>query len=203
MSSEILIDKAIEEIESNGGKDLIGNCYMHVACQFNDIEKIHKYLRENHPVDAENNFKKTPLHIACFTGNLEIVKILVENGADINHQDDFGNSPIHVCAAVGTNEVGKYLIDEKADLSLRDIYGCSVLHQCAVVNNYELAQLLLKHIFVDVVDKFYNTPLTTACSCGSAEIALLFARHGANINHKNMYGASPVETIREITSRVA
>ena len=126
----------------------------------------------------------------------------MSKGADINHQDDFGNSPIHVCAAMGANKIAEFLIEQNADLTLRDIYGCSVLHQCAVVNNYELASKLLKDIYVDVVDKFYNTPLTTACSCGSAEIALLFAKRGANIKHKNIYGVSPVDTIEEIMSKV-
>lgn len=189
---------AISEVEKNGGKDLIGNTPLHLACQYGLLDEVKKYLKEGSEVDPRNNFNKTPLHLACFAKNFEVAKLLVENNADIDHQDDFGNSPIHVCAAVFANDIGRFLIKENAKLNIRDIYGCTELHQCAVVNNYELAKDFLPKIFVDAVDKFYNTPLCVACNCGSVETALLLTQHGANIRHKNMYGFSPIDIIDEL-----
>lgn len=192
---------AVSEAEKNGGKDLIGNTPLHLACQYGLLDEVRKSLEAGVDVNSENNFNKTPLHLACFAKNLEIAKLLLEHGADIDHQDDFGNSPIHVCAAVAANDLGRFLIEKGANFNIRDIYGCTVLHQCAVVNNYDLAEDFLTKLFVDTVDKFHNTALCVACNCGSAEVALLLTKHGANIRHKNIYGSSPLDTIDELMKR--
>ncbi|MEQ9116257.1 MAG: ankyrin repeat domain-containing protein [Rickettsiales bacterium] len=196
-------EEAIKLAKGNGGKDLAGSSYLHIACQFGKVNEVKEFIASGVDVNALNNFKKTPAHLACYAKQKEILQLLIDGGADINIQDDFGNTLIHVCAAIDDVEMAQMLIDRGADLTIRDIYGCSALHQCAVANNYKLASILSDKIFVDVIDKFHNTPLCTACSCGAAETALILAKKGADIEHINMYNVAPVDTIKEIFGRVA
>lgn len=200
---EATYDEAIKNVESKGGKDLAGSGYLHIACQFGQKNAVKELIASGFDVNELNNFRKTPAHLACYAMQKEILEILLDAGADINIQDDFGNSLIHVCAAVGDIQMAQMLINRGADLSIRDIYGCTVLHQCAVANNYELANILSDKVFIDVVDKFHNTPLCTACSCGAAETALILAKKGADIEHKNMYNISPADTMNEIIGRIS
>jgi len=195
--------EAIDVAKKNSGKDLAGSSYLHIACQFGEKDAVKELIASGYDVNQLNNFRKTPAHLACYAMQKEILEILLDAGADMNIQDDFGNSLIHVCAAVGDVQMAQMLINKGADLSIRDIYGCTALHQCAVANNYELASILSDKVFIDVVDKFHNTPLCTACSCGAAETALILAKKGADVEHKNMYNVSPVDTMNEIIGRMS
>ena len=61
-------------------------------------------------------------------------------------------------------------------------------------NNFEVIKYLLNEaeINIDVVDGFGNTALIIACEKGLLEIANYLINNGANVNHQNEQGATPV-----------
>ena len=57
-----------------------------VACQFNNIDDVQKYIQEGANINATDNMGYTPLYYAMSKGNRDIMDILLANGADINQQ---------------------------------------------------------------------------------------------------------------------
>jgi uncharacterized protein len=122
-------------------------------------------------VNIENESKQNLLHEAAAFGSIECTLELLNHGIDTNHQDNKGQSPLHYCAANRTNTIAEYLLKKGASLSIEDNYS--------------------------------NQPLWTAVfnARGEYELVRLFIINGADPNHKNKNGKSPLDFAIQINDK--
>lgn len=113
-------------------------------------------------VNAVDDMNRSLLINSVIRLNIDYVKILIKNGANINHQDKNGWTALHFAAQDYKPEMANVLIESEADIEAVDIYG--------------------------------NTPLSKAVfhSRERGEIIKLLLKNGANKEHKNNYGVSPL-----------
>lgn len=137
----------------------------------NNVEAIKRLLVGNININ-EYEYDKTALHSACVTNAIEAASLLIENGANVNLPDK--------------------------------ITGAVPLHYCAVYNHYNMSDLILKNKGkLDVADKYGNEPLWTAVfnvkkDLKGLDIVELFLKHGADKNHKNKAGRSPLDFANQV-----
>jgi|KBSMisStandDraft_5_1062788.scaffolds.fasta_scaffold525230_2 ankyrin repeat protein len=120
-------------------------------------------------VDKEGD---TALHIGVIKNNEEIVKLLLQSNCNVNAQNKKGKVPLHYAAELNLIEIAKLLIEMNADLGISDNYG--------------------------------NQPLWTAIfsaadgQTNKLPIVELFLQNGADKNHKNDAGRSPMDFANQV-----
>lgn len=120
-------------------------------------------------VDIEGD---NALHLAVLKKNIEIVKLLIRSGWNVNSLNKKGKSPLHYAADLNLIDISKILIENNADIAVTDIYG--------------------------------NQPLWTAVfnaadgDIKKLPIVELFIKEGANKNHKNHAGRSPIDFAKQV-----
>ena len=103
----------------------------------------------------------------------------------------------------GKLEFAKVLLDAGTDVNARDYIGYSALHYAA--QNYlpEMATLLIAHgADVDAEDQYGNTPLWRATfdSKGRGELITILLKAGADRNHLNKKGKTPLDLAKLIAN---
>lgn len=137
----------------------------------NNVDNIRKLLAEDTNIN-EYEYDKTALHSACVSNAVSAASLLIEKGINVNLQD-------RITQAVP-------------------------LHYCAVYNRYEIASLILSNGGkLNIVDKYGNEPLWTAVfnvrkDLTGLSLVELFLKHGANKNHKNNAGRSPLDFANQV-----
>jgi ankyrin len=170
-----------------------------------------------HPLYNDNkspNQQRGPLHYACSflnSINLDMVKLLHDMGAPINQQDPayLGATPLLICSRCDRSacssgrckaKVAEYLIQRGANVYLTDTHGRTPLHRAAQSGCETMVQLLLRTRAKHKLDQpdlnHHATPLHFAVqgysSRGSARVVELLAEKGANVNHQDKNGMSPL-----------
>lgn len=91
---------------------LNGMTLLHCAVLLNNEEVVKELLKHNPNVNAEDNFKKTPLH---YVKNNRIAQLLINHGANMDAENDLGHC-IMIDAYVTNNmQLIKLLIENGAD----------------------------------------------------------------------------------------
>ncbi len=113
---------------------------------------------------------RTNLHYAALDGNAELARSLIQAGANPSAQDRDGWTPLHAAVQGHHTEVVKLLLEHGADVELADSNG--------------------------------NTPLFRAVfeSRGRPEIVGLLRAAGADPNHSNLHGVSPLQLSQTIAN---
>lgn len=115
------------------------------AVEYGNLEKVKECLANGADVNANDDYRNTPLMIACSIGSFEIVKLLIENGASdsILIISRFGLTALD---CVKTDEIREYL--EKITQQAQANYLESKLQNSADSNEHlsiaELNEKLLK-----------------------------------------------------------
>lgn len=137
----------------------------------NDASNVKKLLNEGIYIE-QFEYDKSALHIACVSNAINAAKVLIEAGINVNLKDK--------------------------------ITGATSLHYCAVYNYFDMASLILENNGkLNVQDNFGNEPLWTAVfnvrgSINKLPIVELFLKNGANKNHKNNAGRSPLDFANQV-----
>lgn len=164
---------------------------------------IHLALKNNCPVDMIDHFsaqinipdsdKVAPLNYAIFFGNLDQVERLLILGADINYT--YNNcTALSIALACGHAEMAELLIESGSKLSL-DKGNTHHNDMLKAAENGHLAcvKLLLQHMDVAAIsDNNKNTLLHEAAANGRLAIIKDLLEHKAELNLKNLYGATPL-----------
>ena len=66
------------------------------------------------PVNAVDEYKRTPLHWAVMAGKYKAAKFLIKHGAAIDRQDDEGKAALHYAVIANESKIAKMLINKKA-----------------------------------------------------------------------------------------
>ncbi|XP_071763706.2 uncharacterized protein ankrd50l [Centroberyx gerrardi] len=115
------------------------------------------------PLESRDSEGRTALHVASWQGNMGMMGLLIRNGADPNAQDTEGRPPLHSVAWRGHVEVGRLLLEAKG-------------------------------IIVDLACRQHRaTALSIAAQEGYISIVAILLERGANPDHMDKYGRSPVK----------
>jgi uncharacterized protein len=137
----------------------------------NDVKKLLALLETNQDIN-KYDYDKTALHSACVSNAVDAAKILIEKGINVNLQD-------RITQAIP-------------------------LHYCAVYNHFDMANLILNNGGnLDISDRHGNQPIWTAVfnvkgHIEKLPIVELFLKHGADKNHKNDAGRSPLDFAKQV-----
>ncbi|XP_029497434.1 ankyrin repeat domain-containing protein 50-like [Oncorhynchus nerka] len=115
------------------------------------------------PLESRDGEGRTALHVASWQGNLDAVGLLLSHGADPNTQDGEGRPPLHSVAWRGHVEPGRLLLE---------VRGVNVDLACRQQG---------------------ATALSIAAQEGHANIVAMLLEGGANPDHVDKYGRSPVK----------
>ena len=139
----------------------------------------------------------------------EHCKRLFENGADQNLLDDNNRNVLHW--AINNNNVDdtnlgfeELLINYRVDLNQKDMSDRSPIHyffvkigSCLIGDKKDPIQFFTdflsnKDLMIDQADSFKNTPLCYAAQRGANLCFKELLEKRANLNHRNMFGNSPL-----------
>jgi len=93
-------------------------------------------------VNAEDNFKRTPLHRATWFGKPPFLKLLIENNANVNCQDIFKTTPLHLVAKEGNKVCAEILINSGANKKLVDLKGQTPYDGALTSDQFEMSDIL-------------------------------------------------------------
>ena len=146
------------------------------AAATGNIEAVKQHLAAGWDVDAEDNYKSTPLQFAAQGGHKKIVELLIAEGADVNANED-GSSPLHSALFVKRKEIAKLLIAKGADVNTKSEEGATPLHLAATSGHNEIVELLIaKGADVNANKVYGETPVDSARF--QPETANLLRNHG-------------------------
>jgi ankyrin repeat protein len=117
--------------------------------------------------------------------------------------DQAGRSELHYAAGEGKVARVRELIDAGEDVRASDHHGMTPLHFAAQEQRAEVARLLLeKGAQMDAEDEHGNTPLWKAVfsSQGNGNVIGILRAAGADPNHANHHGTSPLQLAHQIAN---
>ncbi len=128
---------------------------------------------------------------------LEELNAAISVAADLNRKDAFGATALQYAIAEKHHDAVALLLKHGADVGVQDKDGKTALHYAVELNLPDVAEeLLKKHVEVIAIsDRFGNEPLWTAAfnAKGNYELVSLLLRYGANPQHRNMAGLTPLD----------
>ncbi|WP_353275368.1 ankyrin repeat domain-containing protein [Wolbachia endosymbiont (group A) of Pipizella viduata] len=83
---------------------------LHSAAKNGHADVVNALIQNGANVNAEDNFKSTPLHNAARNGHIDTVKVLIAKRADVNAKDIDGYTPLHWATRNGHTEIVRILI---------------------------------------------------------------------------------------------
>ena len=132
----------------------------------------------NGPPDA--NGKIPPMDVSVAQYKKKTAELLIAHGADVNAKDKYGATPLHKAA---TNEMAALLIAHGADVNAQEtLNGSTPLHEAV---SY-VGQGKRGNVRGEI------TPMDVAVAQDKKETAELLIAHGADVNAKDKYGATPL-----------
>jgi ankyrin repeat protein len=132
------------------------------------------------------------------------LRAALDKGAEPNERGRAGRTPLFHAATDNRLEAAKLLLAAGAQVDAQDEGGNSALHQAAQDYHPEMASLLIDKggAKVDIEDDYGNTPLWRAVfnSENRGELITILLRAGADRNHRNKRGKSPLDLARTIAN---
>ena len=187
-----------------------GDCLLHIACQWNDVD-ILRYLvnDETCTPNIPNCCGDTPLHIACYWKSLNIVRYFLEKRCSTNipnkkgetAQDiplnEDGDCLLHIACQLGDVGIVRYLItDERCNPNVQSSLSANTPLHIAV--KYEQVDIIFKLVSYkecnpNAQNKNGDTPLHIAVRQSvTAAISQLLALQQCDSNIQNNGGDTPL-----------
>ncbi|XP_051566532.1 ankyrin repeat domain-containing protein 50-like isoform X1 [Myxocyprinus asiaticus] len=136
------------------------------------------------------------LYLLVLKGHLDMATLLIEKGGvPLESRDVEGRTALHVAAWQGDLEGIELLLKYGADTNAQDLDGRPPLHSVAWRGHAAAGRLLLraKGLNIDLACKQQGaTALSIAAQEGHAEIVAMLLERGAEPDHVDCYGRSPV-----------
>jgi ankyrin repeat protein len=135
---------------------------------------------------------------------LGLQEVLRQPGVDVNEKDRDGRTALILASMSGKLDFVDALLSKGAQVNLADtLGGHTALHFAVQSGQIEIVKRLISGgVEIDPVDNFGNTPLARAVfeSRGKGEVIHLLLAAGADRNHKNKSGVSPLDLAKKIAN---
>ena len=136
------------------------------------------------------------IYLCIENGKLNKVKQFVSDGYDVNCID-FGRRPLVTACSYMKHDIVKFLIEAGADVNLKDGCGTGPLYMACSQKNTSLETIsLLVSSGGDInsiCGQYLFSTLLSACQHSRIEIVEYLIKMGADINHVNKLGNTPIK----------
>lgn len=136
------------------------------------------------------------LYLLVLESRLDMATLLIEKGGvPLESRDSEGRTALHVASWQGCTELVDLLLKHGANPNAQDKAGRPPLHSVAWTDNAEVGRRLLQasSVNIDLACHQGATALSIAAQEGHANIVAMLLERGANPNHVDKYGRSPVK----------
>lgn len=136
------------------------------------------------------------LYLLVLEGQLDMATLLIEKGGvPLESKDGEGRTALHVASWQGCIEMVDLLLKHGANPNSQDKAGRPPMHSVAWTGHAEVGQCLLEAscVKIDLACHQGATALSIAAQEGHANIVAMLLERGANPNHIDKYGRSPVK----------
>jgi len=163
-----VLQLVLKNLHSDVMRDFIGS-------QIKDYKKFRKEI--------------SPLMLASLSGHTKMVQLLLKNGAKVNSGREGGAGSLSFAAAEGHAEIVFLLL--KAGATIRTPELAEKLVICSAASgNARVFNILTKAY--PKLNSWNNPSLITATRYGSTEIVKILLKKGADVNCKDVEGATPL-----------
>jgi ankyrin repeat protein len=198
-----IIDKILKiqniSLTYYNSRDERGNSCLHIACFYNNLEKLKYYIKKKYAdVNCINNMKQTPLFIATDLNNIEIIQLLIINCANVNSINVDKETPLYRALLMKHFKCAKLLIDNHASVNQTTNTGNTPLLLVSKNGNLEYIKLLIdKGADIHHHDYDHNTPIINATKSGNIDCIEFLIKIGVNINNINKQKETPLSIASE------
>lgn len=183
-----------------------------LACRDGPLSLVNALLATNANFVMNDKDGRKPLHYACEGGRLDVVSALLlrknNNQFNVNVRDKRGRTPLHLAFMNGHKDVATFLLSQGADPKVQDDDLSTLLHFACWNSrswwhqNVDLVErIVAKGAEIDTPDDDGYTPLNFACRIGHLEAMAWLLDRGANANHVDSDGETPVWRLSECFHR--
>ncbi|XP_058478709.1 ankyrin repeat domain-containing protein 50 [Solea solea] len=153
-------------------------------------------MRRGADTDVRDAEGRPLLYLLVLEGRLEMATLLIEKGGvPLESRDSEGRTALHVASWQGYVKMVDLLLKHGANPNAQDTEGRPPIHSVAWTGHAEIGQHLLEvnSVTIDLACHQRATALSIAAQEGHANIVTMLLERGANPNHIDKYGRSPVK----------
>lgn len=159
------------------------------TCEKSNLPNCKTYTK----VDVKKSPKgQTPLISAVLRNSIDLVKILLAANVPVNETDLNKSTPLHLAASSSTPEIIDILIEAKADVNAKNMINMTPLMYAITCNRIENIRLLLKYGADVLAICGGRNVLSIAAQTGTKEIMEALIEAGADLDHRDAHGNSPL-----------
>ncbi|KAJ8004526.1 hypothetical protein DPEC_G00137190 [Dallia pectoralis] len=160
-------------------------------------DMVELLMKRGSDTDVRDAEGRPLLYLLVLEGHLDMAALLMEKGGvPLESRDGEGRTALHVASWHGNVEAVGLLLSRGADPNALDAEGRPPLHSVAWRGHVEPGRLLLeaRGVNVDLACRQQGaTALSIAAQEGHANIVAMLLERGANPDHIDTYGRSPVK----------
>lgn len=153
-------------------------------------------MRRGADTDVRDAEGRPLLYLLVLEGRLEMATLLIEKGGvPLESRDSEGRTALHVVCWQGGVELVNLLLKHGANPNAQDSEGRPPLHSVAWTGHGNVGRCLLEANGVNIHLSCHQgaTALSIAAQEGHANIVAMLLERGANTDHVDKYGRSPVK----------
>ncbi|XP_068428911.1 ankyrin repeat domain-containing protein 50 [Clinocottus analis] len=173
-----------------------GHSALSAALLEGHVEVAELLMRRGADTDVRDAEGRPLLYLLVLEDRLEKANLLIEKGGvPLESRDSEGRTALHVASWQGCVEMVDLLLKHGANPNAQDTEGRPPIHSVAWTGHAEVGHRLLKTsgVVIDLPCHQRATALSIAAQEGHANIVAMLLERGANPNHMDKYGRSPVK----------
>lgn len=153
-------------------------------------------MRRGADTDVRDAEGRPLLYLLVLEGRLEMATLLIEKGGvPLESKDSEGRTALHVVCWQGAVDLVNLLLKRGANPNAQDSEGRPPLHSVAWTGHGDVGRYLLEANGINIHLSCHQgaTALSIAAQEGHANIVAMLLERGANTDHVDKYGRSPVK----------
>ncbi len=166
---------------------------LHRAIWKGDLAAVRRLVGKYESLLEVKSGGKTWLHTAAEAGQAEVAEFFMESGISADVVDDKKRTPLHYAA---DGDIVRLLAGRGADVSAKDDSGYTPLHFASRIE--VIKALVASGADLDIADREGCTALHGIVRVNNLQVCKELCRQGADVNTKNKYGNTPLDTARKL-----
>ncbi|XP_037345133.2 ankyrin repeat domain-containing protein 50 [Pungitius pungitius] len=157
-------------------------------------------MRRGADTDVRDAEGRPLLYLLVLEDHLEMANLIIEKGGvPLESRDSEGRTALHVASWKGCVEMVDLLLKNGANPNAQDSEGRPPIHSVAWTGHVEVGHRLLETIgvVIDLPCHQRATALSISAQVGHANIVAMLLERGANPNHMDKYGRTPIKVARK------